>query len=294
MIRKQINYASSYSNLDFRTLAVGGGEGGYSFYTRRNPNAEILSFVIDRDGNSNFYGTLGVTGATTLSSLSGTGNRMVTASSTGVLSTQAIPSGTITSVSGTGAISVANGTTTPVISVASAADGVSGIVTNQPQQFSGNKHFLNNLTVNGISNFSSTAPAGFNVTGTNISFSNYSNGTLSVSGGFVISSSDSTLKVADGYIDSALVKINKLTPRYYYWKDNKFTNRQLGFFAQEVNSVLGEEAAPTPTNGNKYGIYDISIVAYLVKAVQEQQVIIDNLKSEIDKIKEDIVKLKQN
>lgn len=379
VIRKQINYASAYSNLDFRTLAVGGGEGGYSFYTRRNPNAEILSFVIDRDGNSNFYGTLGVTGATTLSSLSGTGNRMVTASSTGVLSTQAIPTGTlvgtdtvslsnrintkvgltgnetingtktfgglivptngmmltatgnnsnkliginastfvgevtlgsglslsnnvlsatstgtVTSVSGSGAISSTGGTT-PVISVASAANGVSGIVTNQPQEFSGNKHFLNNLTVNGVSNFSSEINAGFNITGTNVRFSSYPAGTLSVNGsGVVTSSSDSTLKIADGYIDSALVKINKLTPRYYYWKDNKFTNRQLGFFAQEVNSILGEEAAPTPTNGNKYGIYDISIVAYLVKAVQEQQVIIDTLKSEIDKIKEDIVKLKQN
>ena len=40
-------------------------------------------------------GTLGVTGATTLSSLNGTGTRMVTANSTGVLSTQAIPTGTI-------------------------------------------------------------------------------------------------------------------------------------------------------------------------------------------------------
>ena len=70
VIRKEITQ-NAESNMLFRTFAVGGGEGGYSFYTRRNPNAEILSLNIDRDGNSNFYGTLGVTGATTLSSTLG-------------------------------------------------------------------------------------------------------------------------------------------------------------------------------------------------------------------------------
>jgi hypothetical protein len=65
-IRKEIILPSVTSNLEFRTSTVGGTEGGYSFYTRRNPNAEQLAFNIDFDGNSNFYGTLGVTGATTL------------------------------------------------------------------------------------------------------------------------------------------------------------------------------------------------------------------------------------
>jgi hypothetical protein len=50
--------------------------------------------------------------------------------------------GTVTNVSGTGAISVATGTTTPVISVADAAFGTAGIVTSTgTQQFSGDKVF---------------------------------------------------------------------------------------------------------------------------------------------------------
>jgi hypothetical protein len=65
-IRREILLPTGVSNLQFRTYALGGTEGGYSFYTRRNPNAEQLAFNIDFDGNSNFYGTLGVTGATTL------------------------------------------------------------------------------------------------------------------------------------------------------------------------------------------------------------------------------------
>ena len=275
-----------------------------------NPSYNLdLTGTFRATGNSLIGGTLGVSGVTTLSNLGdGASTRMVVASSTGVLSTQAIPSGgsgTVTNVSaltiGTSGTdvtsSVANPTTTPIITlnIPDANIGARGLVTSGNQVFGGSKTFNDNIFVNGVSNFASGIPGGFNVTGTLIRFSSYPAGTLSVNAsGIVTSSSDSTLKVADGLIDSALVKINKLTPRYYYWKDNKTSNRQLGFFAQEVNSVLGEEAAPTPTNGNKYGIYDISIVAYLVKAVQEQQVIIDTLKSEIDKIKEDIVKLKQN
>jgi hypothetical protein len=58
--------------------------------------------------------------------------------------------GTVTSVSGTGAISVATGTTTPVISVADAAFGTAGIVTSSgTQQFSGDKVFEGITQFNG-------------------------------------------------------------------------------------------------------------------------------------------------
>jgi hypothetical protein len=49
-------------------------------------------------------GTLGVTGATTLSNLGGSGNRMVVTNNSGLLSTQTIPTGTVTSVGGTGTV----------------------------------------------------------------------------------------------------------------------------------------------------------------------------------------------
>jgi len=67
-IRRQIIVPTAESNMQFITSTIGGTQGGYSFYTRRNPNpSEFLAFNIDVDGNSNFYGTIGVTGATTLS-----------------------------------------------------------------------------------------------------------------------------------------------------------------------------------------------------------------------------------
>lgn len=70
-------------------------------------------------------GTFRTSGQNTLTNLAGSGTRMVVASSTGVLSTQTIPTGTVTSVAAltlgtTGtdlSSSVANGTTAPVITL---------------------------------------------------------------------------------------------------------------------------------------------------------------------------------
>jgi hypothetical protein len=97
--------------------------------------------------------------------------------------------------------------------------------------------------------------------------------------------SDMNLKVADGFIDNALEKVLKIIPRYFYWKEETGipTNlRQLGFFAQEINEALGEEVANAPKNDNeKWGIYDRGMIAMLTKAIQEQQVQIEELKAKI-------------
>ena len=118
---------------------------------------------------------------------------------------------------------------------------------------------------------------------------NLATGTVTSSSGTLSATSDMNLKISDGYIDNALDKIMNLKPRYFYWKEETGlpTNiRQLGFYAQEVNQSLGEEAANTPKNENdKWGIYDRSIIAMLTKAMQEQQSQIDILKQEIINLK---------
>jgi hypothetical protein len=74
-----------------------------------------------------------------------------------------------------------------------------------------------------------------------------------------------------------------LKPRYFYWKPSTgFGNtRQLGFYAQEVNSV-SEEAANTPATGQQWGIYDRGLIAILTKAVQEQQAQIEILQQQVN------------
>jgi hypothetical protein len=79
--------------LDTTLSVVANQDGGRLGISKLNP-----AYKLDVNG------TLGVTGATTLSNLAGSGTRMVTASSTGLLSTQTIPTGTVTSVGGTGTV----------------------------------------------------------------------------------------------------------------------------------------------------------------------------------------------
>jgi len=157
-IRKQIVLPTATNNLEFRTSTVGGTQGGYSFYSRRSPAAEQLAFNIDLDKNILMYGTLGVTGATTLSNLAGTGDRMVVANSSGVLSTQTIPAGgggTVTGVTATAPL-YSTGGTAPNLRISNAAADSAGVVSTGTQNFLGEKTFLSNTTLAGRAIFTNT------------------------------------------------------------------------------------------------------------------------------------------
>jgi hypothetical protein len=110
-------------------------------------------------------------------------------------------------------------------------------------------------------------------------------GTVTSTGGVLSSVSDMNLKDEDGFINNALEKVMNLKPRYFHWKEESGLPtdlRQLGFFAQEVNEALGEEAANSPkTKKDKWGIYDRAMIAMLTKAIQEQQAQIEELKAKI-------------
>jgi hypothetical protein len=113
-------------------------------------------------------------------------------------------------------------------------------------------------------------------------------GTVTASSGTLSTVSDSSYKIADGFIEDALPSVMNLKPRYFYWKDKSgldTTIRQLGFYAQEVNSAIGEEAANTPKKDSPWGINDRSVIAMLTKAIQEQQAQIKDLQTEIQTLK---------
>ena len=105
-----------------------------------------------------------------------------------------------------------------------------------------------------------------------LTVSNLATGALTSVSGVITSSSDKNLKIDDGTLDKALDKVLKLIPRYFYWKEETELDtktRQLGFYAQEVNEALGEEAANTPKDNRGWGIYDRAIIAMLTKSIQE-------------------------
>jgi hypothetical protein len=113
-----------------------------------------------------------------------------------------------------------------------------------------------------------------------------SNGTVSTqsSNGSLYVSSDANLKIEDGFVENGLEKVLALKPRYFYWKDKEAfsADRQLGFYAQEVNAV-SEEIANTPPEGCGWGIYDRGLVALLTAAIQEQQAQIEELNERLNK-----------
>jgi len=114
--------------LDTTLSVVANQDGGRIGINKLNP-----AYKLDVNG------TLGVTGATTLSNLAGSGTRMVTASSTGLLSSQTIPSGTLV---GADTVSLSNRINTKV--------GLSG-----------------NETINGVKTFSAPiTTGGLNLTST--------------------------------------------------------------------------------------------------------------------------------
>jgi hypothetical protein len=108
-------------------------------------------------------------------------------------------------------------------------------------------------------------------------------GTVTATSGVLSAVSDMNLKIEDGFINNALDKVMNLKPRYYHWKKESGLPtdlRQLGFYAQEVNQALGEEAANTPkTENDKWGIYDRGMIAFLTAAIQELKAEIDTLKN---------------
>lgn len=122
----------------------------------------------------------------------------------------------------------------------------------------------------------------------------------------LITTSDARLKNEIGLIDeSGIEVIKQIIPKYFSWKNDENNNQQLGFFAQDIYPVL-PEAAPRvlkytevgknendepileqvfDQDGNpdyEWGFTDRPIIAMCVKAIQEQQTLIESQQSQID------------
>jgi hypothetical protein len=114
----------------------------------------------------------------------------------------------------------------------------------------------------------------------------YGAGTATFSAAGVISSvSDETWKIKDGVPVDPDAMIKKLEPGYWFYNDEKKeifgTDRQLGFYAQNVNSAIGPEAAPTPEEGKPWGYYDRSVLAVTVMSLQKALATIETLTARI-------------
>jgi hypothetical protein len=119
-----------------------------------------------------------------------------------------------------------------------------------------------------------------------VQFKNYGAGTATFSSIGVISSvSDETWKIKDGAPVDPDSMLNKLEPGYWYYNDEQKetfgADRQLGFYAQNVNAAIGPEAAPEPEEGKPWGYYDRSVLAVTVMSLQKALATIESLTARI-------------
>lgn len=110
----------------------------------------------------------------------------------------------------------------------------------------------------------------------------YGAGAATFSASGVISSvSDETWKIKDGIPVNPDEMIQKLKPGYWFYNAEKApifgTDRQLGFYAQNVNEAIGIEAAPVPEEGKPWGYYDRSVLAVAVMSLQKALTTIESL-----------------
>ncbi len=126
-----------------------------------------------------------------------------------------------------------------------------------------------------------------------VTMSAYGAGAATFSAAGVISSvSDETWKIKDGVPLDPDAMLKKLEPGYWFYNEEKAPifgeERQLGFYAQNVNAAIGSEAAPTPEEGKPWGYYDRSVLAVTVMSlkmaldsIQELKAIIDTQQTQI-------------
>lgn len=122
-----------------------------------------------------------------------------------------------------------------------------------------------------------------------VRFNAYGAGTLSTSSDGTISASDGRYKTKTRDVVNALSVIEALRPTYYKWNsDSPFAskNEELGFIAQEVALAI-PEASPGEDEEDSYRNYhDRAIIAMLVKGTQEQQAIINELKTRVETLEQ--------
>ena len=133
-----------------------------------------------------------------------------------------------------------------------------------------------------------------------------STGALSLVGDITALTSDKRLKENIQIIENPLKKLNKLSGFTYDWSLDKCekagfipkNERQIGVFAQDIQSVIPEAVKPAPfdtedgksKSGENYlTVQYEKIIPLLIESIKEQQKQINKLRVELNEIKNKII-----
>lgn len=110
-------------------------------------------------------------------------------------------------------------------------------------------------------------------------------GQFNANNGVYTSISDYRMKTNIRPLESVLDKVMQMTPsRYEYKYNNPDKIENLGFIAQDVKALFPESVSENTTNEGEYKVENLMMLDYAsmsiiaIKAIQEQQVIIKELK----------------
>jgi hypothetical protein len=158
--------------------------------------------------------------------------------------------------------------------------------TNVSQQTDDGIKFVSNGRIFTVSGYDSSAQENFSMYSTGASaFRFYVDwgGTIHATSTSISAISDQRLKENIVNLETGLTEVMALKPRRFDWKNGDKIN-VAGFIAQEVETVLPDliDGFKNDTIEDAKGVRMGDMIPTLVKAIQEQQTIIDDLKARIE------------
>lgn len=123
---------------------------------------------------------------------------------------------------------------------------------------------------------------------------NLGSGALYSNGGILTNTnpSDELLKENINNLNYGLNEINKLNPVSFQYKDPKDKSIKFGYIAQQVKDII-PEAVQLQKDGY-YGMYPDKIDVVAVKAIQELYQLVISQQQQIEELKQEIIKLKND
>jgi Chaperone of endosialidase/YadA head domain repeat (2 copies) len=104
-------------------------------------------------------------------------------------------------------------------------------------------------------------------------------------GGNLVHSSDGRFKQDIEDLTYGLNEILELRPVSYYWKSEpNGSQRSIGLIAQEVQPILNELISINENRDSTLGVNYTELIPVLIKAIQEQQQMIDGLKYKLESL----------
>ncbi|MCD4736450.1 MAG: tail fiber domain-containing protein [Bacteroidales bacterium] len=100
----------------------------------------------------------------------------------------------------------------------------------------------------------------------------------------IIQTSDKRLKTNIEAMGYGLNEVLHLKPVNYTWKSKPEKGEQLGLIAQDVMEIIPEIVNVGDDERQTLGLHYDKLVPILIKAIQEQQVMIEELRTKIDKM----------